>query len=734
MDIPLNTHAILSTDAERCTTGFRITGLNSRRWNNLIVLFASCCVLAAFPGSVLAATNTVPTVTDKNDRSVREQAKKRAKPPIISAAVIGPTSITEGGLTTFSVTASAVSLTSVTVNYVMAGTAILGSQYTLTGVAGQVVIPAGSRSANVTLQATVTNVTTGSETAVFLLQAGSGYKLAKVKRKAPKPTVTIQNIAPVTITGVSDSAPTPLTPIIIATTGLNPNQPVTVNFFDGNGFSVSDQPIRIKSDGGVVAAVPVYVDPISKDIASRTVSLTLTQGGITSDPVSVNIQDLPSLDDYGVLPGEISHAALVLDATLLGRRLNQLQAAQALNPNVDTSGAQQTVSTLLRGALLARNDVDRVMLDNTTIISTGTLPSGVAVQFDVNSQIMMDRVLAIYLRSLAAAVTSSTNSADSVQPEKPWTQAARRAALSASGLKDFIDFLTDINFVAETAKTAQDVNKSEGLVDTSLSVAKGFNSFIEYTAGVVGKETVEKISAKIGGIFGVFDVIRDMGELAGDLGFVIVASHSGGDPAVLQEAVNDIDNVSTHLLFDSAGLALTAASLYLAEIEASVSIGGAVIQGLQFALTNVELIHDSGEDKGSYETGVELAEMMPVFSSPDDGFAEINGFADVTNDAGIAGVQNTIDLCCLGASDLDLQGIADPNGNYDLFVPLQVPGTNYNNLTLGIDDFITGNQIGSEVVDLTGLDTSQPVSLPTVTCTCFDDDALNPDDDDPDCD
>jgi hypothetical protein len=68
--------------------------------------------------------------------------------------------------------------------------------YTLSGPANQVVIPAGQTSGTVILTVT-TAKTKGKEKATMTLSTGSGYQLPTVgkkhKIKAPKATVTISN-------------------------------------------------------------------------------------------------------------------------------------------------------------------------------------------------------------------------------------------------------------------------------------------------------------------------------------------------------------------------------------------------------------------------------------------------------------------------------------------------------------------------------------------------------------
>jgi hypothetical protein len=72
----------------------------------------------------------------------------------------------------------------------MRGTAVNGSDYTLTGILGQVTIGAGQNSATVTLRSIADQVKEKNETAVMVLVSGSGYKIPK---RGAKATLTIWN-------------------------------------------------------------------------------------------------------------------------------------------------------------------------------------------------------------------------------------------------------------------------------------------------------------------------------------------------------------------------------------------------------------------------------------------------------------------------------------------------------------------------------------------------------------
>jgi serine protease AprX len=103
--------------------------------------------------------------------------------PVIKVSLsLNPTEVDEGQTAIYTVTASSTVAQSITVGYVMSGTATNGTDYKiLSGTPNQVTIPAGQSSAAVTLKSRLDQVTEGTETAIMTLQPGSGYKLGRNK-------------------------------------------------------------------------------------------------------------------------------------------------------------------------------------------------------------------------------------------------------------------------------------------------------------------------------------------------------------------------------------------------------------------------------------------------------------------------------------------------------------------------------------------------------------------------
>jgi hypothetical protein len=107
------------------------------------------------------------------------------------AISVSPASVREGNNATFTVSAIHGSVNCpVTIYYSLSGNAGQNSDYTLTGVPGEVTIPAGQSSASVIFHANTDGIREGKETATMTLLNGPGYRLPP-KAKFRKATATI---------------------------------------------------------------------------------------------------------------------------------------------------------------------------------------------------------------------------------------------------------------------------------------------------------------------------------------------------------------------------------------------------------------------------------------------------------------------------------------------------------------------------------------------------------------
>ena len=560
----------------------------------------------------------------------------------------------------------------------------------------------------------------------------------------PTPSPTPIPATPLTVTSVSNASPLPLTALQIGTTGLDSSATVLVQFSNNAGFSVIEKPIRIISDGTIVASTPLFADPATGQIGPGVVSLTLVQGSRSSQQVSISIQDLPPVSTYGTSLGEITHAVLVLDAMLIGRRLGQFQAFQVLPGNtVDTTQAQATMGILLNATIQARSDVDRVSLDNTVVISNGTLSNGSTLQFDKDSLDMMDRINAVFLTQTFATVLSSIPA--------PLQANAKLFSGRSRKRSRFLFHPTQPNvpppstFVAEATATPQSaasviqsvlkaIGNEKDLTAFEASALKLQNSknWIDATeaiAGGIGAITGAantKNSALLGAAAAIVSDAHVVAHVFADLA-AYGAGLASGDQGILNAAIDDMNAIDRADLYKTLFDLITTPER-IAEME-TVSAVSTVLNLIDIAKAQEQTTQDAHTTALSI-----LNDFRTPFTSNTQGIGIGEGLVVVSNTGGISAAQSGLDLCCFGAGNLGIIGVADPNGNYDLFVPLQVPGTNYSSLTLQIVDPVSGAVLGSTTVDLSGLNTSSVFLFPTATGTCLDNDASSPDADDPDCD
>jgi uncharacterized delta-60 repeat protein len=155
----------------------------------LVRYLGSCAAPTPTPTPQPTATpepTPTPTPTPEPTATPTPQPTATPTPTPTPAAVkvnlsASPAQIDEGQSATYTVTASSAVTQPTAVKYTMSGGATNGTDYSLSGAAGQLTIRAGQSSGTVTLKAKADHLTEGTETAIMTLQPGSGYKLGKTK-------------------------------------------------------------------------------------------------------------------------------------------------------------------------------------------------------------------------------------------------------------------------------------------------------------------------------------------------------------------------------------------------------------------------------------------------------------------------------------------------------------------------------------------------------------------------
>jgi len=561
------------------------------------------------------------------------------------------------------------------------------------------------------------------------------------------------------IISISNTSPIPLTPVQISTSGIDVSSAVAIQLSDGAGYSVTEPAIRVASDGTVTAAVPLYVAKGTQAIGPGTVSVVLQQGSNTSNAMSLNIQDLPPVSAYNVQPGQISHAMFQLQATLIGRRLNEFQSFQAATGNtVDTTQGQAHLSALLNAVIQARSDVDRVTLNNTVVVPGGTLPDGNSIQFDQTTLDLMDRIQAVFLIGpFGSSVTQGCQLASQAQKQHArlrrhsnevlWPGGKERA-FGAHFQPEHLPMLRrprkkSSNNVHTDSFTIQDLNNV-------LQTMEGVNNIKDITEGVQGlknaQDLLDAVTAFGTGAGAVNSILTDnttFGLYAAVMSTVDVTTHCWGDVGawVIAEATGN-QAVANLAVQDMASIPLGSELKALQTLALAPFSEIPIVSGASTVLNFVENAYTyfksdtsgNSEANSDYQTQLSIVNSDgPVFASSTQGLVEATGSVTETTNLGIETPQSGIDLSP-GPNGDTISTIADPSGNYDMFLPLGVSGFDYTSADFNLFDPISSTVLSTEFVDLSGLSTNAIVQLPPMQGTCNDNDAGNPDSDDPDCD
>ena len=547
---------------------------------------------------------------------------------------------------------------------------------------------------------------------------------------------------PISITSVSTTSPVPMTPITIGTSGFNGTGPLQVRFSNSLGYTVTEQMIRMNPDGSIVAAVPYYVDPRSQQPGPGQVNMAVGQGGQFTSSVALSIQDLPPLSSYGTKLGEISHAFLVLQAMLIAQRINGLQALQAVpGSTVDTTQARSTWTSLLNAVIQARSDVDRVAAKPSLVIPGGVLPDGTRMQFDQTSLDFMDRVSAVFLSQTIVPLTASLSTS---QPAPRLLQVAPRLYRHPRQglLYRFSNLVAAPQLGPDLAASPQASPAATSTWQKILTFIEGQKSINELTtagiksgsdhwedqveaaagaAGVVIAQAPQMKNAKLlglaGAIVGEFNTVGQT--------FAQLAAYADGlatgNQALVDEAVQEMDKSQGKAI--SAGINLVLALTGQVEALESASTVAGMVKSF-YDLGEAQIEATEAQQKLAEQHSDSTGNNVPQIG-------EVTGNARVSNGNGDSAAQSGLEL---QVGDVTLDTLADPDGNYEILVPLGLPSRDYLNDTLTIYDPETDDFLGSIDVNLNGLSVSNPLQLPPVSGSCVDDDASDPDGDDPDCD
>jgi hypothetical protein len=560
----------------------------------------------------------------------------------------------------------------------------------------------------------------------------------------PSPTSSTST-GVLTITAVDNSSPTAMTAVHISTKGLNTSAPVTVIFSNNNGFTASVSPIRVAGDGTVTAAVPLYIDQSTNKTAPATFSLTLSQGGNVSGAVTLNVQDIPQLSDFGTSLGEITRTFYNYETMSLGQHLGSLQALQASRVDaIDTSTEQGDVKSLLTNTILARNDVDRIMSNNALVLQIGTTQNGTAVTFDSTSLALQDRILGWYLVNIADIVGHGNGPLSAYIAKRVTFRNGRRIEqLNVSAIKAILSGLSTSLGTYNAGKDyitalGSQPNAASKLIDQTLALGSATFGII---AALPVAPAVATTALVVGMGFATASIWNHVFHEVCDMNLIENQATNGASAAQVAAAQQDLAAQPTAALLDGFGVFVNwaqygaaGAQIFNVVENESVSSLGIEGAGLFKEVASLATSNEADADKQTSDNGAQQISQDFTTASPEL-FQQAGGVVDVSNSnqgtvfAGLSGVE-------LGDSTIDASTVADPNGNYSFFVPIDNSTIDYSNMTLAAYDPVTDTTTGAIAVNLDNLGVGGTTEIPLTpfSATCNDTDASAPDNDDPDCD
>jgi hypothetical protein len=487
---------------------------------------------------------------------------------------------------------------------------------------------------------------------------------------------------------------------------------MSVQISDTAGFSVSEKPIRVASDGTVTLGAPIYFSPTTGATSSGVVSVVLVQGGKKSAAASLSIQDLPSLSSYGVSLGQVSHAFVIFEANLAAMRLDELQAAQpVLGSMVDTTAAGATVQSLRNDAIIARNSVDNILLNPAYVEPMGNLPDGSPLQLDQKQLQLMDRLFAAYL-------TTEFSPNLGAKPSKTWQMKGRLRARHSFSMTTVLAMMTTFNGTLTLSNYALGNNNETDASAAAMDIG-----------AAVGNGATNNMLANSG--LGIGLGFAHMGAAISSL-FHTASASAGclGDPSCTPSefsAINSNLNSNAKDIIDAAFQSVLGTNLF-SDLQSAFNALGFVSQSAS-AYTNIGNLSQSNAVATADQTDNSVDKLSGQWS-----LGSIEGNVAVNSNKGIATAQPSLAVCCFGVNNSVTTALADTNGNYAVFLPIGASNTNYSSMNVSVVDIGSDTTLASEIVDLSGLNTTSPVQVPPMSVTCNDTDGGSPDGDDPDCD
>jgi hypothetical protein len=331
----------------------------------------------------------------------------------------------------------------------------------------------------------------------------------------------------------------------------------------------------------------------------------------------------------------------------------------------------------------------------------------------------MDRVNAVFLTQTFATLVPIASSSARISSSRSLGAPTRLPLFQKSSLSSQLEFPRTHAPWATSSDAASSILSTLSNMDTllaatsisaSASSAASAHSLADQAAALVGGaaslSAILKPNVVIGAAGAIISDIQLVGNCWGDLGAYLVglATH---DQTLINTAGEAMNAVPRQELYQALG-DLTLALPGLQAIEA--------LKPISTVLNLIETQYNLDKAlEGADSITVDIVNSYSAPSFSTEGIASIIGTVSVQSNNGLATPQRSIQL---SSNNINFNTVADPGGDYQLYVPLQVIGFDYATATFTIVDPV--GPLGSQVADLSSLNTLAPLQMPYINDQCAD--------------
>lgn len=476
----------------------------------------------------------------------------------------------------------------------------------------------------------------------------------------------------------------PLAPLNVATSGLTPGGSVVVTFSNAAGFLVKKNALRVNPDGTVLTGVPLYIDPVTRKVTTGTVNIAVTQ--ILPDatqvplnsPLSCTIEDLPTL--AGIPSGQITRSFFTSSALTSSLRISALQFFETnLKGKIVTSAARDSEMTLLQSFIKARNSIDSLIKDPSTVIAMGNAGDGAPLQFTGESLALTDRMIAAWLSGL------------------PWGTPPLTSLTAASIVRASQLDIDQVNTISQQLATLIGLKSDIDILQSNSSTTTdNALAFSDALGSLAGSDALSAATANAAVLNAAQHYLTDWSQVVSD------AVNCLGAPGSCASLLTDADT----LLKNGAGQFL---STYIQSGLSNLNVvSGGTLTG-PLALGAAVLNYAT--------TGNPTQVNQDIYNNiPSLGYGGLF-LTGVVRDSGTqSGLDMIVPATALCADDpIPISGLTDANGGYFLSIPANPYCATASTLNIQASDPLTGVVYGSEVVDLQGVGTSKLVTVPPIS-------------------